>query len=621
MPYQSSNSGAKRGSQSVGGGGWGRGSQSSSPNPPNFAAALLSALLLLPLVTVPIADEFTTRYIASHAPPGTYTDKDIQDVVDYFNSQRQLESEQSTNKRPAAADGGWGGNSHGFHPLPSQPAAGGGGWGRLQFSHGTRRDDPAENKVYVGNLPPGCTKSQLTALFRTFGQIIGIFINSHKQFAFVTFSNPADATKALAEAKHVFVEAGESYEIRVDVMREQSSFRTGGARGGEAASSDRRPAAGGGAAIQPLPNESDDSSFLFKTIMRLFEGDHLPDCGILPPGVQCGINTWLIPRTSFTSYVPTRYKTDIVPLTHDSFMSTCNMGLGPKGFGIYVRVFIIAKGKWLEMIHYQQIPLGSTVLIVLVKNGKLITKDSSWSIHKAHDQRLRGNDFIAKQEKYGGSCGNLAHEQMTALNPGIDEIEPNDVWRDKYSEPTSNDLSDIFSDLMSIPEQAVRTRPPTIDDCRDVKTSCDNGTLLHDGRQKCVTISEESRKFSMSEFYISPHTQRELQGLTPSLDLRQVTITSRSGILPNGEHLETKPELQLLPPSIPSTKQTKVGAVQDYVGSSFCIHDVYFGFEGASCAECTQLLASNAVEYRGKECFTKDNGWGETVKIGIKRNL
>ena len=250
MPYQSSNSGAKRGSQSVGGGGWGRGSQSSSPNPPNFAAALLSALLLLPLVTVPIADEFTAKYVASHAPPGAYTDKDIQDAVDYFNRQLESESEQSTHKKPAAAGGGWGGGRlQGSHPPPSQPAASGGGWGgRSQFSNGTRRDDPAENKVYVGNLPPGCTKPQLTALFRIFGQIIGIFINSQKRFAFVTFSNPADAAKALAEAKHVFVEAGESYEIRVDVMREQPSFRTGGARGCEAASFDRRPATGGGAA-------------------------------------------------------------------------------------------------------------------------------------------------------------------------------------------------------------------------------------------------------------------------------------------------------------------------------------------------------------------------------------
>jgi RNA recognition motif-containing protein len=204
-------------SQSGGGGGWRRQQGFSLPKDeseavvtrPNFAAALLIALFVLPNMTAPIADEFTANYIASHAPPGAYTDKDIQDAVDYFIRKRRESSNFYTRGRS------------------------------------DRQNYPPENKVYVGNLPPSCTKPQLNELFRRFGQVININIIHQKQCAFVTFSNPEDAAKALSQANgYVFFEADKSYEIRVDFIRENTAFKAGG---GEAADvADSPPAAGGG---------------------------------------------------------------------------------------------------------------------------------------------------------------------------------------------------------------------------------------------------------------------------------------------------------------------------------------------------------------------------------------
>lgn len=236
------------------GGGWGRRSQGSSSNPPNFAAALLAALLLLPLVTAPIADEFTAKYVASHAPPGAYTDKDIQDAVDYFNRQRQLESEPSTHKKPAAAGGGWGGRLQGSHPPSSQPAASGGGWGvRSQLSNGTRRDDPAENinKVYVTGFPHFMTTNQLRLIFIEMGfREVNVTLNTRglKPFAFVTFRSQEDATRALAASGCTFIEDGESFKLTVSPVREKTQFGTGRG-GGEAAYPDLIPAAAGGGAV------------------------------------------------------------------------------------------------------------------------------------------------------------------------------------------------------------------------------------------------------------------------------------------------------------------------------------------------------------------------------------
>ena len=166
--------------------------------------------------------------------------------------------------QPAA--GGWGERQQRFSPPPSQLAAGGWG-GRTQSSHGNSRDYPIENKVYVGNLPPnGCTSEQLRRVFMPLRlQVVDIYINHQNHYAFVTFSNPDEATRAIAEVKHVFVEADESYEIRVDVMREQSTFKAGG---GEAVSFDRRPAAGGGTAEPPRRNQFS----LFSNLLTIGRG-------------------------------------------------------------------------------------------------------------------------------------------------------------------------------------------------------------------------------------------------------------------------------------------------------------------------------------------------------------
>jgi hypothetical protein len=188
-------------SSSAGGGGWRRPQGSSHSKieadadmRPNFAAAIVAALLLLPFSITPIiADDFTATYVDSHALLGAYTSKDIQDAVDCFIRKRRESSRFQTRGRS------------------------------------DRQNDPPENKVYVGNLPPSCTKSQLNELFRRFGQVITINIIHQKQCAFVTFSNSEDAAKALSQANgYVFLEADKSYEIRVDFIRENTAFKAGG---------------------------------------------------------------------------------------------------------------------------------------------------------------------------------------------------------------------------------------------------------------------------------------------------------------------------------------------------------------------------------------------------------
>ena len=245
-----SQSGSQSRSQPVGGGGWGRprGSshlpsqsggggwrrpQASSPpkgeetdTRPNFTAALLAALLLLPFVTSPVADDFTTKYVASHSPPGTYTDKDIQVAIDHFNRQRRESS---------------GFNAHG---------------------RGNRRDEPLENKVYVGDLPPGCTNEQLRRVFMRFRlQVIGIYINYDKCYANVTFSNPDDAAKAIIEANGYTFNDG--YTIRVEVMRQPSDSKAGQSEHSQASQPRRNQTDG----YQPQRN--DPNNFFGKILSRI----------------------------------------------------------------------------------------------------------------------------------------------------------------------------------------------------------------------------------------------------------------------------------------------------------------------------------------------------------------
>jgi hypothetical protein len=93
-----------------GGGGWGRPSSSGpaaegggaarpSP-PPNFGIVLIAALLLLPGVTQPIADEFTRNYIQRNHIVDPHTEDDIERALTEFNRQQQQQQ-----KPPAPPEG------------------------------------------------------------------------------------------------------------------------------------------------------------------------------------------------------------------------------------------------------------------------------------------------------------------------------------------------------------------------------------------------------------------------------------------------------------------------------------------------------------------------------------
>jgi hypothetical protein len=94
------------------GGGWGR-PNSSSPaaagggvarqsSTPNFACVLIAALLLLPGVTQPIADEFTQNYIQRNHIVDPHTQDDIERALAEFNQQQQQQRQQ---KPPAPPEG------------------------------------------------------------------------------------------------------------------------------------------------------------------------------------------------------------------------------------------------------------------------------------------------------------------------------------------------------------------------------------------------------------------------------------------------------------------------------------------------------------------------------------
>ena len=92
------------------GGGWGKqsserpaaaGGGAARPSPtPNFACVLIAALLLLPGVTQPIADEFTQNYIQRNHIVDPHTQDDIERAISEFNQQQQLQQ-----KPPAPPEG------------------------------------------------------------------------------------------------------------------------------------------------------------------------------------------------------------------------------------------------------------------------------------------------------------------------------------------------------------------------------------------------------------------------------------------------------------------------------------------------------------------------------------
>jgi len=94
------------------GGGWGRPNPSSHSfasggaarpsSTPNFSCVLIAALLLLPGVTQPIADEFTQNYIQRNVIVDPHTQDDIDRALAEFNQQQQQQRQQ---KPPAPPEG------------------------------------------------------------------------------------------------------------------------------------------------------------------------------------------------------------------------------------------------------------------------------------------------------------------------------------------------------------------------------------------------------------------------------------------------------------------------------------------------------------------------------------
>ena len=96
------------------GGGWGRPNPSSHSfasggaarpsSTPNFSCVLIAALLLLPGVTQPIADEFTQNYIQRNHIVDPHTQDDIDRALAEFNQQQQQQQQQQQ-KPPAPPEG------------------------------------------------------------------------------------------------------------------------------------------------------------------------------------------------------------------------------------------------------------------------------------------------------------------------------------------------------------------------------------------------------------------------------------------------------------------------------------------------------------------------------------
>lgn len=92
------------------------------------------------------------------------------------------------------------------------------------------------NKLYVGNLPWSMNDQALRDLFSTFGEITDAVVitdrmsGRSKGFGFVTFANPDDAQKAIAEMHEKEIE-GRKIVVNVAKPREERPAG-GGFRGG-----------------------------------------------------------------------------------------------------------------------------------------------------------------------------------------------------------------------------------------------------------------------------------------------------------------------------------------------------------------------------------------------------
>lgn len=103
-----------------------------------------------------------------------------------------------------------------------------------------RQQAPDSHQIFIGNLPYGCTESDIRALFEEFGSIVEIRLNP-KNFGFVAFDNPDSPVTILGSGKqftcgvqtiNIEVKQSASNSRRNDRNDRGNNDRVGGDRGG-----------------------------------------------------------------------------------------------------------------------------------------------------------------------------------------------------------------------------------------------------------------------------------------------------------------------------------------------------------------------------------------------------
>eukprot|EP00928_Gymnodinium_smaydae_P028040 TRINITY_DN2149_c0_g1_i1.p1 TRINITY_DN2149_c0_g1~~TRINITY_DN2149_c0_g1_i1.p1 ORF type:complete len:400 (-),score=75.92 TRINITY_DN2149_c0_g1_i1:39-1238(-) len=125
-------------------------------------------------------------------------------------------------------------------------------------------------KIFVGTLPDGCTEDLLRAEFCKYGAITEVFLKSGcepgRQWAFVSFSSPAEAAHAKQCTDRILVMPGGVSPCEVTLARNQGKF------GQDAIA----PAAGQPVAMQPMYGQTQYAPPVAEGPKKIFVGS-LPD--------------------------------------------------------------------------------------------------------------------------------------------------------------------------------------------------------------------------------------------------------------------------------------------------------------------------------------------------------
>lgn len=87
----------------------------------------------------------------------------------------------------------------------------------------TTREASDALQVFVGGLPPDTTESQLTEVFKAFGEVRDVRVNA-KNFAFVNFDT-SDSVQSVMNCADPIVLRGKTLNIE---PKRSSGFRSGG---------------------------------------------------------------------------------------------------------------------------------------------------------------------------------------------------------------------------------------------------------------------------------------------------------------------------------------------------------------------------------------------------------